>query len=235
MERSGLRSTTGGSALETPPDGSRGSGRGGSRADGADAPDREAITAIWREHRRWLAAVIYAHMPRGADLDDLLQETAMRLVAHYHQLSDPSAIRPWLRTVAVNTARSAGRKQRVRQIVSHGFETGHLESLATTGPALRSDAGAPTRGERALDLARSLPPHYREPLLLSLRGLSQRQIADALDLPLTTIETRLIRARRIIRDELVRDDSGTGGAVEITATASNPSDHDQPNVGGAVA
>lgn len=224
MESSGLRSTVAepraGSDREAPV--------------GTAGPDREAITAIWREHRRWLAAVIYAHMPRGADLDDLLQETAMRLIAHYHQLSDPGAIRPWLRTVAVNTARSAGRKQRVRQIVSHGFETGHLEALASTDGVNHRPTPVPTRGERALEIARTLPPHYREPLLLNLRGLSQRQIADALDLPLTTIETRLIRARRLIRDELVREETEASRRAETDASAQRASDH-EPTVGGVAA
>lgn len=197
-----------------------------SMAEVPSAPDREAICGIWREHRRWLAAVIYAHMPRGADLDDLLQETAMRLVAHYHTLTDPGAIRPWLRTVAVNTARSAGRKQRVRQIVSHGFETAHMEQLATAPEPFRNDNNVPTRGERALEIARTLPPHYREPLLLSLRGLSQRQIADALNLPLTTIETRLIRARRQIRDELVREEAAEVAAGSGSSGGQRSSDLD---------
>jgi RNA polymerase sigma-70 factor (ECF subfamily) len=48
-----------------------------------------------------------------------------------------------------------------------------------------------------------LPPEYREPLLLRcLRGMSYRQIGEVLDLPVTTIETRLARARRMIRSEL---------------------------------
>lgn len=175
------------------------------RADAAPV-QRAAVEAVWRAHRRWLAAVVYAHLPRGTDLDDVLQETAMRLVTNFHHLTDPSAIRPWLRTVAINVARSAGRKRRVRERERHGFAAGHFDELASLAVE-QAPAPAPTqRGERALAIAQSLPPHYREPLLLSLRGLSQRQIAESLEIPLTTVETRLIRARRMIREELRQDD-----------------------------
>ena len=48
----------------------------------------------------------------------------------------------------------------------------------------------------------ALPIEYREPLLLSLRGLQQRVIAELMDVPVTTVETRLVRARRMLREAL---------------------------------
>ena len=51
--------------------------------------------------------------------------------------------------------------------------------------------------------ALSLPLAYREPLMLRcVRAMSYQQISDVLDLPVTTIETRLARARRMLREEL---------------------------------
>jgi RNA polymerase sigma factor (sigma-70 family) len=187
---------------------------GGERSafDGEDA-----VVSLWRAHRRWVAAVVYAHKPRDVDVDDLLQEVAMKLVRNIHRLNDASAVRPWLRTVAVNVARSAGRSTRARtRVVRTGFDAASVPAGAaapTTSDSLALPLEAPgekagDRGRRALELASSLPPHYREPLLLSLRGLSQKQIAEAMDIPVTTIETRLIRARRMVRDELMNDDTG---------------------------
>lgn len=39
--------------------------------------ERAEVEAWWMTHRRWLAAVLLAHMPREADLEDLLQEVAL--------------------------------------------------------------------------------------------------------------------------------------------------------------
>lgn len=173
----------------------------------------DEIVAIWRANRRWVAAVIHAHKPADVDIDDLLQEVAVKLVRNIHALDDPEAIRPWLRTVAVNAARSAGRRTRskVKAHAAVDFEhspdrTGHLGQPIDQPGRIRAVEDGRARGRRALELAESLPMHYREPLLLSLRGMSQKQIAEALAVPVTTVETRLIRARKMIRSELVGDD-----------------------------
>lgn len=170
-------------------------------ADGAIAGDMEAVQALWHAHRRWIAAIVLAHMPRQADLDDLLQDVAVQLVRHVHTLKDPASIRPWLRTIAVNLARSAGRKARVvrRHLPLVAAQTGL--TIETEPASAKAEAGE--QGRRALELAQSLPPEYREPLLLrAVRGMSYRQIADVMGVPMTTIETRLARARRMLRDEM---------------------------------
>jgi len=159
------------------------------------AEAQSSVAAVWREHRRWVSAVVLAHMPRDAELDDLVQEVAVRLVAHAHELRDRAALRPWLRTVAMNVARSAGRRARVRK------GEGALEH----DPGARAGDGAHDGARRndVLEAALSLPDPYREALVLrALRGLSYKQIADTVGVPVTTIETRLVRARRMLRDAL---------------------------------
>ena len=49
----------------------------------------------------------------------------------------------------------------------------------------------------------ALPPMYREPFTLRhLEGWNYRQIAELLDVPVDTVETRLVRARRRLREAL---------------------------------
>lgn len=176
-----------------------------SQADRAISGDPEAIRALWESHRRWLAAVVLAHMPRGAELEDLLQEVAMRIVRQVHHVRDPAAIRPWMRSVAVNVARTAGR----RRIPRLRLVDPSVDPADAPAPAARPVAhalGAAEEGRRALDAAMRLKPEYREPLILQcVRGLSYKQIADVLGVPVTTIETRLARARRMVREELERE------------------------------
>ena len=48
-----------------------------------------------------------------------------------------------------------------------------------------------------------LPELYREPFVLKhMDGWSYAQIAEAMNLPVDTVETRLVRARRLLRQEL---------------------------------
>lgn len=168
------------------------------------------IDALWREHRRWVAAVILAHMPRDADLEDLLQDVALLVVRSIHTLTDLRALRPWLRTIAVNTSRSAGRKRKVRMRLFREAED--LDAIdggeGGISASQRENAAALERGRRLMEAAQTLPPAYREPLLLrAVRGLSQKQVAEMLDLPETTVETRLVRARRMLREQIENEEA----------------------------
>jgi RNA polymerase sigma-70 factor (ECF subfamily) len=93
----------------------------GSDSDGRDTVaaairgDGDAIRSVWQENRRWVAAVILAHKPRETDLEDLLQDVAMTFVRTISKLRDEATFRPWLRTVAINAARAAGRDTKRRQ------------------------------------------------------------------------------------------------------------------------
>lgn len=159
---------------------------------------------LWRAHRRWVAAILLAHMPREAEVDDLLQEVAMRLARHTEGLHDEASVRAWLRTVAVNVARTAGRRQKVRRAAFPRIGADPTERAAADGDESRVDDRE--EGERALVITRELPEEYREPLLLrAVRGMSYRQIADVLGLPVTTVETRLVRARRMVRERMELD------------------------------
>lgn len=163
-------------------------------ARAALAGDAESVERLWQRHRRWVAAILLAYKPRWADVDDLLQEVAVAVVRKVHELRDPAAVRPWLRTVAINAAHAAGRSGQRR-----GRDTSLDESGAP--PARGTPAGPPDDARRLMDLAATLPEGYREPLLLkAVQGLSYREIGRILGLPETTIETRIARGRRQLRD-----------------------------------
>lgn len=164
----------------------------------ASRGDPEAAGAIWQSHRRWIAAIVLAHKPKQADLEDLLQEIALTVVQKINQLDDPAALKPWLRMIAVNTARAAGRKQTRRK----GLLRLIRPSLGPDENQTRPETLA--RQERARELASlidHLPENYRECVLLRcVRGMSHRQIGDITGLPETTVETRIARGRRMLRE-----------------------------------
>lgn len=167
----------------------------------ATAGDRDALDQLWRAHRRFAAAVLLAHLPKSVDLEDLLQDVAMKMVTQIETLSAAGSFRPWLRTVARNVAISHGRRARVRSatvspLVDEPEDPQHQRAVDAAPIADELDA--------MLDLVRKLHPDYREPLLMRTEGCSQHEIAEALSLPETTIESRIARARRLVRSEAAR-------------------------------
>jgi RNA polymerase sigma-70 factor, ECF subfamily len=189
--------------------------------------DAEAVRALWQENRRWVAAVILAHKPREADLEDLLQEVAMAFVKMVGKLRDETMLRPWLRTVAINAARAAGRDARRRRrgmtwkvgaaqiggkVAGAPEDNTGAELVDADSPDLRVDRHE--QGGRLTQLAAQLPDGYREPLILkAVRGLSYRQIGELMGLPETTVETRIARGRRMLRELAMREAEALEGGA----------------------
>jgi RNA polymerase sigma factor (sigma-70 family) len=168
--------------------------------------EQDAQRELWSQHRRWVAAILLAHKPRWADVEDLLQDVALTFVRKVGELRDSSAIKPWLRTVAINAARAAAREGNRRE---PGRATS-LQLTGTDGSALHQPVARDARAagvehseeaQRLMDLAMELPEGYREPLLLKcLHDMSYRQIGELIGLPETTVETRIARGRRMLRE-----------------------------------
>lgn len=175
--------------------------------------DRDAMTRVWEGTRRWVAAVLLAHKSRSTDLEDLLQQVALKVCTKIHEVREPSSFKPWLRTVAINTARADGRKttrRRFGMLRLAGSSRVERDPDHLRGMALSDDA------KRVLDAAVALPEHYREPVLMRcLHAMSTKQIADVLGLPETTVETRVARGRRMLRETLAHaKDQSDGHALE---------------------
>lgn len=141
-----------------------------------------------------MAAVLVAHGVRGSDVDDLLQDVALSLVRRVGELRDGRSLRPWLRTVAVNAARDLLRKHKVRDKVHAPMPVGDEV------PVTAEDLGLRDRLADVITLVADLPEDLAEVLIMrSVAGMSQRAAAEALGVPVTTVETRLARARRTLR------------------------------------
>lgn len=161
--------------------------------------DAGAIQALWREHRRWIAAVLLAYKPRHADLEDLLQEVAMTLVTKISTIRDETNVRAWLRTVAVNAARAEARSGKARPRTMRS----EAEQQSPETPPTDALVSSNEHVQRVLAEVQALPEAYREPLMLrAVRGLRSRQIAQMLDIPEATVDTRVARARRMLRQRL---------------------------------
>ena len=165
------------------------------------------MESLWRDNRRWIAAVLLAHKPAGADVDDLLQEVAVTLVAKINTLRDELNVRAWLRAIAVNVARAAGRNSRHRSTVALHDDGDQ------TAPGHDWKATLNDNGQRVLEAAQRLPEIYREPLMLrAVQGLRTRQIAEILGIEEAAVDTRISRARRILRQEMEQLENGERSA-----------------------
>jgi RNA polymerase sigma-70 factor (ECF subfamily) len=165
--------------------------------------DRPAAERLVREHDAWMRSVIYGVTGRPDLVDDIVQQAWTQVWERLGSLADPTRLRSWLYAIVRNAAIDYGvaHKRRSRLVVADD-EAGELApDPASVNPA-RAAADAEMRC-RLLRAVEGLPALYREPFVLRhLEDWTYAEIGALLGLPVETVETRLVRARRLLRETL---------------------------------
>jgi RNA polymerase sigma-70 factor (ECF subfamily) len=133
--------------------------------------------------------------------EDLVQETYLRAIRSRDTFKLESfGIRPWLVRILQNVHLSRGARDS-REPAS--IEDLQLESAAVSNPAPWAGDGFEGMDERLVRALDELPPDYKNVMLLwSLDELSYKEIADACDVPIGTVMSRLHRARQRLAEKL---------------------------------
>jgi RNA polymerase sigma-70 factor (ECF subfamily) len=128
--------------------------------------------------------------------EDLVQDCAERALRYGGSLKDRARIFGWLRTILYNLYMGALREQRSRGTTVDLDDTANSLALSLP-PDERTDAVDFVRAMNDLRI------EHREILLLvGLEGLSYREVAATLDIPIGTVMSRLARARIQLRSRL---------------------------------
>lgn len=139
------------------------------------------------------------HLVRDRDeAEDVVQETFIRAWQRRGELRDPGAVVPWLSRIARNAARDRLRWWKRRP---DRERAGAERADELPGADLQLAAG-----ERAAEVRRALDvlseKHRVILLLREVEDMSYEQIAELLDLPIGTVESRLHRARGALARKL---------------------------------
>jgi RNA polymerase sigma-70 factor (ECF subfamily) len=137
------------------------------------------------------------------DAEDVVQEAYLRAFRFFGGFHGGDA-RTWLLKIVRNTCYTLLHKNRGQQTAAPFDEQVHTDIAESQNPEtllLRKAAGQSLN--RAFE---ELPTAFREVLvLLEVEGLSYKEIADVLAIPIGTVMSRLARARHRLRESLSRD------------------------------
>jgi RNA polymerase sigma-70 factor (ECF subfamily) len=163
--------------------------------------DMHAFRELVNRHDRWVRGVIFGVLGTRELTDDVAQQVWTAVWERIGELRDPARWRPWLYRLARNAAIDAGREVTRRRA---RMQSGDVAlSRRTPGRTPDGDLVGEERHSEVLDAIRALPALYREPFVLRhLNGWAYREIAEVMGMPVDSIETRLVRARRLLRDSL---------------------------------
>lgn len=133
----------------------------------------------------------YSCTRHAADAEDVCQSVFCRLAEGRTEL-EPGREKAWLLTCAANACKNRFRFLR------------RWEGL----PLETAEAVPDESGRAVLEAVLSLPEKYRAPVhLYYYEGYSQKEIAEILGLRLTAVQTRMQRARAILKEVLSDDDA----------------------------
>lgn len=180
---------------------------GNAQRDG-DPPPRPIaeLEAVFAECRSGLRAFLAGKLPQAADVDDCLQCVSVAWLKNSKPIPRVAA-RAWLFRVAANEAALWWRKKATRDKLTDGIQKRSVQQhLETKRSDLDSPARASERAEtsqRILAAIKGLPDESQTIIRMRIHeDLTFQQIADALQLPLGTVLSRMRRASQRLRETL---------------------------------
>jgi RNA polymerase sigma-70 factor (ECF subfamily) len=130
--------------------------------------------------------------------EDAAQETFIRAWLHLAAYRPQTSLRNWLYRIAVNTATDMLRKE--KRILPNALEDLPLSDPQPGPEALFSQEERAALVQKAV---LALPDACRAVLVLrEYEELSYHEIADALEIPMGTVMSRLNYARKLLKDKL---------------------------------
>ncbi len=181
----------------------------------AQRRDKESLQQLLTRNWAWLKGLVFSIVGDPGEVDDVLQDICVRVITKIDTLREPERFRPWLATLARRQALRY-RQQKARRPVPLSVELlaedeqpveFQLSPKADEGSEVVEEQESGALQDRIWQAVQLLPEKYRQVFVLQHAGdFSYAQIAEVLDVPITTVQIRLVRARRMICDRLASRD-----------------------------
>ena len=169
------------------------------------AGDLDSLGKLFDRHAEGVRHFLARLGISAGDIDDVTQLTFLDVLAVAPKFSARSSVRSWILGIAAMGARRHRRSvaRTFASIASAMFERGRA---APCTPGESYDAAETNRRFEAA-LAR-LPIAKREVfVMVTIEGASGEEVAQALDIPVATVWTRLHHARKALRAEIFPEEA----------------------------
>jgi RNA polymerase sigma-70 factor (ECF subfamily) len=174
--------------------------------------DPAALRHVITANNQRLFRAAWSILKDRSEAEEAVQSAYLKAFARIGDFEARSALSTWLTRIAINEA--LGRLRSTRRRQSH-LEAQGVSLLDSYREALmRGSETAPPDAQLAREQLRQLieravaglPQGFRSVFVLrEVEGLSVEETAEALDIPPATVKTRLLRARKKLRDALEPD------------------------------
>lgn len=169
--------------------------------------DRDAFEQLVDLYKDKIYHLAYRMLGQSHEAEDVLQETFLRVFANLDKYDPNRKFSTWIYRIGNNLCIDRLRKR--RKAYSLDAESGDHEGIdgyAMYRGSERSPEEQYVLSEMQLNVRNAidkLPEKYKSVVVLRyLHDLSLQEISEVLDLPVTTIKTRVHRGREYLRQKL---------------------------------
>jgi RNA polymerase sigma-70 factor (ECF subfamily) len=172
--------------------------------------DAKAFSALIDKYERKIFRLAQHITQNREDAEDVLQETFLKAYEHLDQFQGNSKFYTWIVRIAVNQALMKLRKRKSDRTVSmdEGIDTGEdivVREIAAWDEDPEQRYSRDEINQILNQAVDSLAPPYRTVFVLrDVEELSTEETAEALDLSIPAVKSRLLRARLQLRDKLTK-------------------------------
>ena len=163
------------------------------------AGDHKAFESLVRRYQRQVANLIYVTMGSSDDVDDIAQEVFIRVYKSLPRFKFDASFFSWIYRITMNLCIDEIRKRKIRKVLSLDFLTEDAleKSRKNKDHSMPSDSIlADERREIVQSALQSLKPEHRDILVLrEYNDLGYNEIAEALDISVEAVKSRIFRAR----------------------------------------
>ena len=181
--------------------------------------DRSVFDTLVQRWERRIQGAIYRLVGPGEDVRDLSQETLLKAYRGLGTFKKEARFSSWLYQIALNVCRDRMRRGRGKTYVSIDDISESTPEVSERGPSALELIEARDLSRQVAAAVAALPEEQREVIVLKeYQGLTFVEIAETLDVPLSTVKTRLYRGLGQLRQQLVRQ--GIRGGAPMPAPIS---------------
>ncbi|CAM3341151.1 RNA polymerase sigma factor SigZ [Paenibacillus lupini] len=149
------------------------------------------LESLWEEHHGHIRSFVLSKINQTADAEDIVQNIFMKAHEGIGQLKDDEKAKAWLFQIARNSIIDHYRKSNRTVMLTEHEELPEEE--------LKEDYTMKA-AEGMLSVMKKLPDKYRVAVeLTELKGLSQKELSERLNLSYSGAKSRVQRGREIVK------------------------------------
>ncbi len=170
----------------------------------AQKGEKEAFRLLLTRNWTWLRALVYSVIADADSVDDVMQNICVQVIRKVNTLREPARFRPWMAVLARRQALRYSQRKRQRKVISLNNEEVAGQQCDYKAGQLLENLELREQYQQILQAVKSLPEIYRQVFVLAhLEDLTYAKTAEILDIPITTVQIRLVRARRMIFNRII--------------------------------